>query len=150
MSKIGRNEICPCGSNKKYKKCCVTKEPIVRAAPVIKIKPGSFEYNDNDRYDDHYDDLDDDSNRVVDLINDGKFIEAEEAAKKLLIDYPKVNDGFDRLGMLYEKTGDHVQAILMYQKALNFTLDKEGFDEEGREYYRKRITILSATAFNQV
>jgi uncharacterized protein YecA (UPF0149 family) len=20
--KIGRNEICPCGSNKKYKKCC--------------------------------------------------------------------------------------------------------------------------------
>ena len=22
--KIGRNEMCPCGSNKKYKKCCLT------------------------------------------------------------------------------------------------------------------------------
>ncbi|MFW1965071.1 SEC-C metal-binding domain-containing protein [Acinetobacter baumannii] len=23
MSKIGRNEQCPCGSGKKYKKCCL-------------------------------------------------------------------------------------------------------------------------------
>ena len=23
--KIGRNEPCPCGSNKKYKKCCIMK-----------------------------------------------------------------------------------------------------------------------------
>lgn len=26
MSKIGRNEPCPCGSGKKYKKCCIDKE----------------------------------------------------------------------------------------------------------------------------
>lgn len=26
MSKIGRNEPCPCGSGKKYKKCCMVKE----------------------------------------------------------------------------------------------------------------------------
>lgn len=25
MSKIGRNEPCPCGSGKKYKKCCMDK-----------------------------------------------------------------------------------------------------------------------------
>lgn len=24
--KIGRNEPCPCGSGKKYKKCCIDKE----------------------------------------------------------------------------------------------------------------------------
>lgn len=24
-AKIGRNEICPCGSGKKYKKCCIKK-----------------------------------------------------------------------------------------------------------------------------
>ena len=23
---IGRNELCPCGSGKKYKKCCMKKE----------------------------------------------------------------------------------------------------------------------------
>ncbi|WP_458123802.1 SEC-C metal-binding domain-containing protein [Paenibacillus sp. Z3-2] len=26
MSKVGRNDICPCGSGKKYKKCCLGKE----------------------------------------------------------------------------------------------------------------------------
>ncbi|MHC1698124.1 MAG: SEC-C metal-binding domain-containing protein [Geobacteraceae bacterium] len=26
MQKIGRNELCPCGSGKKYKKCCLAKE----------------------------------------------------------------------------------------------------------------------------
>ncbi len=25
MVKIGRNELCPCGSGKKYKKCCLDK-----------------------------------------------------------------------------------------------------------------------------
>lgn len=25
-AKIGRNDICPCGSGKKYKKCCMNKE----------------------------------------------------------------------------------------------------------------------------
>lgn len=28
MKKIGRNELCPCGSRKKYKKCCLGKEKI--------------------------------------------------------------------------------------------------------------------------
>ncbi|WP_336765251.1 SEC-C metal-binding domain-containing protein [Paenibacillus sp. USHLN196] len=27
MSKVGRNDLCPCGSGKKYKKCCLNKEP---------------------------------------------------------------------------------------------------------------------------
>jgi len=26
--KIGRNEMCPCKSGKKYKKCCLLKKPI--------------------------------------------------------------------------------------------------------------------------
>jgi hypothetical protein len=26
MSKTGRNELCPCGSGRKYKKCCEAKE----------------------------------------------------------------------------------------------------------------------------
>jgi hypothetical protein len=25
MAKVGRNEACPCGSGRKYKKCCETK-----------------------------------------------------------------------------------------------------------------------------
>ena len=59
MKKIGRNEPCPCGSGKKYKKCCLntSKSPI----------GGTFIYTD----------LDNLSNQVVDLIQDKKFDEAE-------------------------------------------------------------------------
>lgn len=31
-SKIGRNDSCPCGSGKKYKKCCLSKDTLVQRA----------------------------------------------------------------------------------------------------------------------
>ncbi len=34
MNKIGRNESCPCGSGKKYKKCCLGQEAPTKAPPV--------------------------------------------------------------------------------------------------------------------
>ncbi|WP_219910296.1 tetratricopeptide repeat protein [Vibrio splendidus] len=36
MSKLGRNAICPCGSGKKYKKCCLTKS-VPRAKKIAKM-----------------------------------------------------------------------------------------------------------------
>ncbi|MCP4388788.1 MAG: zinc chelation protein SecC, partial [Gammaproteobacteria bacterium] len=33
MGKIGRNDPCPCGSGKKYKRCCLGKEAPTRALP---------------------------------------------------------------------------------------------------------------------
>ncbi len=41
MSKVGRNDLCPCGSGKKYKKCCIDK-------PLPEMAQLSFkEYLDN-------------------------------------------------------------------------------------------------------
>lgn len=34
MDKIGRNELCPCGSGKKYKKCCLGQAAAATTAPV--------------------------------------------------------------------------------------------------------------------
>jgi hypothetical protein len=34
VPKVGRNDICPCGSGKKYKKCCFGKEPRESLSPV--------------------------------------------------------------------------------------------------------------------
>lgn len=30
--KVGRNDSCPCGSGKKYKKCCIENDPVVTLA----------------------------------------------------------------------------------------------------------------------
>jgi uncharacterized protein YecA (UPF0149 family) len=27
MTKVGRNELCPCGSGKKHKRCCAARQP---------------------------------------------------------------------------------------------------------------------------
>jgi len=39
MAKIGRNEPCPCGSGKKYKKCCLGKETHSRVLPGFAEQP---------------------------------------------------------------------------------------------------------------
>lgn len=41
MVKVGRNSPCPCGSGKKYKHCCETKEAEMRSNP---LPPGRFRY----------------------------------------------------------------------------------------------------------
>lgn len=34
-SKIGRNDPCPCGSGKKYKQCCLDKEPVPKSPSLL-------------------------------------------------------------------------------------------------------------------
>jgi uncharacterized protein YecA (UPF0149 family) len=41
MAKVGRNSPCPCGSGKKYKRCCEAKEAEMRKGP---LPPGRFRY----------------------------------------------------------------------------------------------------------
>lgn len=38
MARVGRNEACPCGSGRKYKKCCELKER--KASPTMLLAVG--------------------------------------------------------------------------------------------------------------
>ena len=60
------------------------------------------------------------SNAAVDLVHAGKLDEAEQAARDLLVRFPYVHDGYDRLGMVYEARGDNKQAAHYYRQALDF------------------------------
>jgi hypothetical protein len=40
MAQTGRNELCPCGSGKKYKKCCALKQRSARGNTVMLIIVG--------------------------------------------------------------------------------------------------------------
>ena len=46
MTKIGRNDPCPCGSGKKYKRCCEKKEAELRQRELpsgrFRYEPGSY------------------------------------------------------------------------------------------------------------
>jgi len=92
------------------------------------------------------DNLEEDSNRIIDLINEGRLDEAEAGAKKLIIDYPEVHDGLERLAMVYEKRCDFKKSVETYQKALDFVSSSSNYGndlEEFLSFYKKKIKDLS-------
>jgi tetratricopeptide (TPR) repeat protein len=135
MTKTGRNDPCPCGSGKKYKHCCLKKdeatehEPLAAASEanqeraVFRPRLADLMTRIADRLAEQYDDDDEltnASNAAVDLVRAGKLDEAEQAARDLLVRFPDVHDGHDRLGMVYEARGDNKQAADCYRKVIDF------------------------------
>jgi len=78
MTKIGRNAPCPCGSGKKYKRCCLPKHNATPSSEKVQniILPMSVVSDD--------DELDELSNSVVDLVDDNKLDEAEKRLREAL------------------------------------------------------------------
>ena len=93
------------------------------------------------------DDLDAASNAVLALIGAGKLDEAEAAARDLLVRYPEVPDGWDRLGMVHEKRGDNRQAADCYRQLIAFIRQHaDDFDAVTVDDYAARIVKLDPPA----
>ncbi|HEX3435023.1 MAG TPA: tetratricopeptide repeat protein [Solirubrobacteraceae bacterium] len=117
MTKVGRNHSCPCGSGEKYKHCCLVRDeaaataareqqrrdapPPPRQAPRSGWRPA---------VDDEGERLDKLSNGALDLIDAGKFDEAEQMCRRLLDDFPDLPDGHMRLGQLFRARGEPKKA----------------------------------------
>jgi tetratricopeptide (TPR) repeat protein len=146
MAKIGRNDPCPCGSGKKYKRCCLARvEEAQRQTPAAAaLEPDP---NHLGLCDDCYDELAAASNGVLDLVDAGKLDAAEQAAHELLERFPDVHDGFDRLGMVYEARGDNRLAAEYYRKALAFVREHaDDYDPEFENLYLKLIERVEPPA----
>ena len=124
MVKIGRNAPCPCGSGKKYKKCCL----MPRAGKEQK-------YGSSTKFIPVYTQLDQLSNSVVDLIKQERLDEAEAVSHQLLTDYPDQVDGLNRLAMVYEAWGDKGKAADYYRKAADFAKSNPGFDKQMANWF---------------
>lgn len=144
-TKISRNAPCPCGSGKKYKRCCWPSKSAT-AADVKAIDDTNIASPwviwDGD-------DLDEVSNSVIDLLADGKIDEAESAAKDVLKRYPEVVDGLERMGMVEEARGNAALAADYYRKAAQFTRTRPGYDPETTKYYTKKATELEKENLTQ-
>lgn len=154
MPKIPRNEPCPCGSGKKYKHCCLPKdEQAERVAFAERKKVAEEAQREHERARaaerarieallEEDDDLTEASNAAVDLVHAGRLEEAERAARELLVRYPQVHDGYDRLGMVYEARGQNREAADCYRKVIDFVVShpdqyEPGFAERFRELVAK-------------
>jgi tetratricopeptide (TPR) repeat protein len=142
MAKPGRNEPCPCGSGKKYKRCCLAKDEQAERAAIAAASAAPTQ--DHSGFcDDCYDELTAASNAVLDLIDTGKLDEAELAAHDLLERFPDVHDGYARLGLVCEVRGENRQAIDCYRKVIAFVREHPDlYDPEVADGYQGLINRL--------
>jgi len=135
MEKVGRNAPCPCGSGKKYKKCCLPLHQESSAwqdsAGPLTLEPG-------------FTALDSLSNSVVDLIEEGRLEEAENVCHQLLARYPDQIDGTERLAEVYEAKGEKKKAAEYYRKAAEFAQKSPGFDQELINRYFSQAKLLES------
>lgn len=125
MKKVGRNAPCPCGSGKKIKKCCVN---------VPKLPSGGrFVYTDLDLL----------SNKVRDLLDEGRLTEAEAVCRQLMEQYPEQIDGLHRYAELFEARGERQKAAEYYRKAASFALLAGGFARRTVEGFKKKAEELA-------
>ena len=148
MAKIGRNDLCPCGSGKKYKKCCLASdEAAARAARPVQPAAAPARQPSLANYFQERDELTEASNAVVDMVQAGNLDAAEQAAHDLLARFPDVHDGYDRLGMVCEARGDHRQAADCYRKAINVIRDHpDAYDAAFEAVFQKLIDRLEPAA----
>jgi Flp pilus assembly protein TadD len=133
MSKTGRNDPCPCGSGKKYKRCCSAKYEAAESAKSAAAREAARSReraaldalaNDGD--------LDGVSIAVMDLVQAGKLDEAEEVARSLIARFPGAHHGHNCLGMVYEARGDRKQAATHYRKVIDIA--RQHPDDLGPEF----------------
>jgi len=143
MAKIGRNDLCPCGSGKKYKKCCMARdEAAARTARPAQPAAAAARGPSLASYLQQHDELDEltaASNAVVDMVQAGNLDAAEQAAHELLARFPDVHDGYDRLGMVFEARGDRRQAADYYRKAITVIRNNPGAYDPGFETVFQRL-----------
>jgi tetratricopeptide (TPR) repeat protein len=138
MAKISRNSPCPCGSGKKYKKCCLLRKE-AEAVEMRKIMEQNL-----GKAMAEVDDLNDLSNSVVDLIGEKKFDEAETVCHELTKRYPDQVDGIERLAMVYEARGEKEKAVEYYLKTVEFMRSNPGFDEVSIKWTLDKANKLKA------
>jgi tetratricopeptide (TPR) repeat protein len=124
--KIGRNQPCPCGSGRKYKRCCGSATSSTMDRPrddeVLEITEEGIAIVLGD--------LDQLSNRVPDLLRRGEVDEALRVCQELVRRYPNNIDWREHFGAVYEAQGDVKRAAAHYRMAADFARNAEGFDPE--------------------
>ena len=131
MSKHARNAPCPCGSGRKYKKCCLPQDEAKERAEACERRereaatrrPVVFQAGS----DDHLDEL---SNSVVDLVDAGDIDAAEEACRELKEQFPDMPDGAMRQAEVHKARDEYTEAAEELMSAVAIMRSEEGAHDE--------------------
>lgn len=132
MSKIGRNDPCPCGSGKKYKQCCARSDAAVaRPAPVQQIFQLALEQH-----------------------RGGRLQQAQQLYRQVLQAQPRHADALNLSGVIAGQTGQYDEAVDLLRRAiaidpanlgyygnLGLALQAQGQFDAAIDNYRKMLAL---------
>lgn len=121
---LGRNDLCSCGSGKKYKKCCLNKDMVLE-------RTGRKVINSQNQYINLY-------SKLYDFSRDEKFKEEYEKAKKIfyIMDDENINKKFERFFNTY-----FIQDHIMENKKV---ISVEFFEQNKGRFTKNEVDILSS------
>ena len=123
--KIGRNEPCPCGSGKKYKKCCLRKHEKIKD-----LLRGSVEFQEPEPEEEGPPEY---VVKGFDLLAANNYEEAIRYASDLISTYPEDDRIHDTLATAYLSTRQHDEAIAICRSRWEVAKEeKTSFIEHGR------------------
>lgn len=157
MSKTQRNAPCPCGSGRKYKKCCLAADNQADTERLNKQRAEQVKREQQLRASSLLDPswVDDErafielTNGVVDLVNDNRFDEALAHCQRLLDEYPETIDGLDRSGIVHEAQRNHELAADFYRRCLAFIQrpdQRSAFEQSSIDFYRGKVDQMEKLA----
>jgi Flp pilus assembly protein TadD len=147
MAQQQRNARCYCGSGKKYKMCCRTKDDLLVASASETTELVEFIAPEDKTSECYHEYLDWRYSDIKVLIGDKNLRAAETATRKLLDDHPDETVGWDCLALIHEQRGEKLQARACYHEILAMMDARPAdFDIYIREEYEDRIAELDLPA----
>ncbi len=138
---VSRNDPCPCGSGKKYKKCCLRQDE--NAASEARRQRQADETAEATAFMTHTTQLDELTNRANDLIRTAQWSEAEACCRELLDRFPKEIDGHHRFYEYYKARGDLIAARTHAEATLAMVESQDGFDADFPAHLKKDIAAFN-------
>jgi tetratricopeptide (TPR) repeat protein len=119
MNAIGRNDPCPCGSGKKYKKCCLERDETLarqtRPAPLLAATPA-----EDDFIAELLPKVDEAVDRLLIQLENGQFENVEAGLEALLRKHPDYHTTNYAMGVYMAMVlGDCERAIPFFEKAVS-------------------------------
>ncbi len=126
--KIGRNEPCPCGSGKKYKKCCLRKHEKIKD-----LLRGSVEFQEPEAEEEGPPEY---VIKGFDLLAANNYEEAISYAGNLISTYPEDDRIHDTLATAYLSTSQHDEAIALCRSRWEVAKEEKAFFIESGRHKR--------------
>jgi Flp pilus assembly protein TadD len=123
LSKVGRNDPCPCGSGKKYKKCCMAKDEKASASANAETSASADRRSAQHRPRARAEEIENIFHRARNHLDRNELDQAARAFRSVLRLDPKHYEALTGLGRCLAEMGMREEARRCFEKALEIKPD---------------------------